>query len=488
MKVISNLSNIFLTNKDTEIFGYRLDSDPEDREYFVNCPNCSALLLDNGIGNSINCLKCGIESEIETEDWKIAQQTHNMHNQSSRKYQRHTNSHYDSRSIIDLASIVLIVNKDTLLGNFYDKEYDKINYEIIMKKILLPYFKIKSRVIEKNTFIHIGEMEFKVIGMNPERQGVVTAKTYIRCNKFYSSNRLIKRALLITKQKYDNFHEEAMIAEIMSSPQEQLLINKDEISKIKDYEFYVRNCEPESGLITKNSAISIENKEIFSIAKIKLGVIKNNVPYFQRTADKKIYEDYITQEYFKPFFLSGIRKYIELGDSIKIEDSEFFVLNSIPEHGYISIETIVRFKFGISKTKCLEKINKADNRLALNLMGYDINNNHNHIHSSNPQHLYQMNNISLRQVFTGTGSHRINLEELELKKITEEVLLQQKIGEAIRTLPIFKIDADYLLKIEKNKEETMKKCVVCMDEFTLGEELKTLPCCKNIICHYFIFV
>ena len=53
------------------------------------------------------------------------------------------NSHKYPKIPNELTSLVLIVNKDTLLGNFYSDDQEAISYETVMKKILLPYFKIK---------------------------------------------------------------------------------------------------------------------------------------------------------------------------------------------------------------------------------------------------------------------------------------------------------------------------------------------------------
>lgn len=48
-KLFENFESKFFTNlSDTSIFGMRLDSDPEDREYYLNCVNCSKLNLDDG--------------------------------------------------------------------------------------------------------------------------------------------------------------------------------------------------------------------------------------------------------------------------------------------------------------------------------------------------------------------------------------------------------------------------------------------------------
>ena len=40
---------LFENFENSNIYGLRLDSDPESREYFYNCPECDKLLLDKGI-------------------------------------------------------------------------------------------------------------------------------------------------------------------------------------------------------------------------------------------------------------------------------------------------------------------------------------------------------------------------------------------------------------------------------------------------------
>jgi hypothetical protein len=92
------------------------------------------------------------------------------------------------------------------------------------------------------------------------------------------------------------------------------------------------------------------------------------VPQFQTPIERRNYEDYIIKEYFKPYFLSGAKKYIERGDVFTIEDLELFVLNSYPENGFICSETSVMLKLGLNKEKCLEKINNADNKYAFSLL------------------------------------------------------------------------------------------------------------------------
>ncbi len=74
------------------------------------------------------------------------------------------------------------------------------------------------------------------------------------------------------------------------------------------------------------------------------------------------------KEYFKPHFLSGVKKYIERGDTFPIENLEMFVLNCVPENGFVNNNTNVIFKFGLAKEECLQKILNDDNKFVQNLV------------------------------------------------------------------------------------------------------------------------
>ena len=83
--------------------------------------------------------------------------------------------------------------------------------------------------------------------------------------------------------------------------------------------------------------------------------------------DIQAFEKHIFNEFYKPYFLSGIKKYIERGDSFFIEKIEVFILNCIPESGFILNETSVGFTFGFSKEQCLERLMDMDDLFAKEL-------------------------------------------------------------------------------------------------------------------------
>jgi hypothetical protein len=303
---ITKVSQIFINQIlkfiDTSIFGFRLDTDPEDREFYLNCPFCGKLNLDTGLGKALICKSCNKDFDIDEAEQKrealkslnLGVENLNLGNTVVKKHSfpgmssisaslRSPVRQKKPKKVQELSSLVVLINKDTLLETFLELEDESgivtVNYDLLMKKILLPYFKIKSRIMKRGMFFKIGEMDFKVIGVAPFKKGVISSKTYIHCDNFFSLTTTIKRALMITTSKYDNFDQESLKKEILASPEMNLLINKNEISQIRQMEYFIRNCDPPTGVINNESIITIENKDIMNISKVKIAIIKVNFFY-----------------------------------------------------------------------------------------------------------------------------------------------------------------------------------------------------------------
>ncbi len=240
--------------------------------------------------------------------------------------------------------------------------------------------------------------------------------------------------MLITTRKQNDFIEESLIKEIIfESNYQQVVVIKDNIVNIKDKEYYVRNSEPPSGLITNETYITIENKEISNIVKINIAVLSRE----EEIKDQNEYKEYIIKEYFNPFFLSGNRKYIERGDQFFIENLELFVLNSYPEQGYINKESNVSFSFGLTKEECLDKIDLADSQFAISLSRLqgeeDINRNilqrlslnYREMNSTNPNLRSQHTSFSF--LVNNNEGNRLISNEDDQRLITEFIQSQDEI-------------------------------------------------------------
>lgn len=293
---------------------------------------------------------------------------------------------------------------------------------------------------------------------------------------------------------------------------EGIILTKNEILTLNSNKFYVKNCEPSSGVITKNSQIKFENKEILGILKLQLAVLNNHSESY---LDEKVLQKYIHNQYYKPYFLSGVKRYIEKGEVIKIDDIEFFILNAFPEEGFILPETQIYYKYNLTKEKCLEKINESDMKYALQLarhyereeMGIPTNdsfsssfsnfNNMGNLDTSGEIYLshnnrFVINNSNISQFISRIINRNIEDRNLLSSTVYDRQESQEDnhdIELFICNLPELVVDSTYLKFIEekKLKVENITKCMICFCEFELNEVLKTLPCSKIYYILLFLF-
>lgn len=79
-----------------------------------------------------------------------------------------------------------IINSDNIDKtdhNLKENKFNFIDYDLILKQVLLPFFKIKPRILKKRIFFDIGDIKFKVLGISPVKYGHISNNTFIRLNK-----------------------------------------------------------------------------------------------------------------------------------------------------------------------------------------------------------------------------------------------------------------------------------------------------------------
>ncbi len=76
-----------------------------------------------------------------------------------------------------------------------------VKYDLIIKKILLPFFSIHSRILEKNHQFEIGPIKFLVAGTSPHKLGKVTTSTLIRCCETVSENSELESVEIIPTRR-----------------------------------------------------------------------------------------------------------------------------------------------------------------------------------------------------------------------------------------------------------------------------------------------
>ena len=486
-----------LQNK--EIYGYHLSSEPDSRDYFIKCPNCQKILVDNGINENIECDNCKHQiyfpdnniNEIRKEYLFIKTFTNKNRCKKCKNCVDFFIRHLPFREINKLhtpsfKTINLLVNRDKLNNNENLNEID--SYNNIMHNIILPFFQFKSRLLNKGKIFLIGNYEFKVLSTTPNyMSGKVSSETLIRCNQFYSNKIPITKAIIITNSKYENDSDNYIKQNIINTPYpSQLSILQNTLTRIHSYDLYIRNCTPSYGVINNETQITILNKNIELLRSVTIAIIKNQNNDIKDKKNSSI----LIERYYKPYFLSGMHKYVERGDTITIGDLEIFVLKCTPKTGYINNSTKCILKYGKTKEQCIERINREIERERER--NNVINNELSEINSINNSNNISNNNNSLSRIHSTIRNRNHSLQErlrflndffierdlyyLDFNLDSNNFYRQQKIESIIRGLPVFTVDIKYMKIIEKCEENYIKKCIICMENYKINDLIKTLPC------------
>lgn len=486
-----------------EIYGYHLNSDPDSRDYFIKCPNCQKILVDNGINENIECDNCkhlinfpdNNINEIKKEYLFIKSFNNKKRCVKCKNCMSFFLRHLPFREINTLntpsfKTVNLLINKDKLNDNENLNEIE--SYNNIMHNIILPFFQFKSRLLNKGKIFLIGNYEFKVLSTTPNyMSGKVSSETLIRCNQFYSNIIPITKAFIITNTKYENDSDNYIKENIINTPYpSQLSILQNTLTRIHSYDLYIRNCIPSYGVINNETQITILNKDIEQLRSITIAIINNQNSQNNKIKDKKN-SSFLIERYYKPYFLSGMHKYVERGDTITIGDLEIFVLKCSPKSGYVINSTKCILKYGKTKEQCIERINneiereRERNNNVINNELSEINNTNTNNSTSNNYNVITRIHSSIRTRNQSLQERLRLLNEffmerdlyyLDFNLDSNDFIRQQKIENIMRGLPVFNIDKKYMKVIEKSEEHYIKKCIICMENYKIDDTVKTLPC------------
>jgi len=504
--------------KNEEYTGYHMSSDPDERDYFIKCPSCRALIQDTGLLENVQCDTCRKMVRIPENNFQEVMQA-SLYEEPKQKKKKickklrkfcnkisYVIPFLNSNTIYPLPSfkhVVLYINKDKLDNS----EYKGRNFIDIMNNVIIPFFQYKSRNLNKDKIFEIDGIEFKVVSVNPNYLSAkVTSKTSISCNNYYSCTTHIQNVTFLTHQKRELESNENIANNIMNTPFPiQKVINEGLNCRINTYDLFVRNSEPKFGIITNNTNIRVINRNIEILKSITIAILINEEN--RELSDKKNHK-LILNNFIRPYFYYGNKRYIERGDTIKIGKLNIFILNSTPHTGFVQEDmTKINIKYNYTLERSQDELNGEIERESLE--NHEIRNNAHHNHNgSNDLFNISSNNRSNMELFNNF-QHRMRLLNALLAHRRRLILLNQQINnnlnnlgeddniinvnfnflnedinannnneELINNLPVFKVDEKFMEKSQKedNKNENFEKCVICMEKYKINDDVKTLPC------------
>lgn len=503
--------------KNEEYTGYHMSSDPDDRDYFIRCPVCRALIQDTGLLEKLQCDSCKKILIIPENNFQEVKQASLYEEPKQKKkifckkIRKFCNKisyiipFLNPNSIYPLPSykhIMLYINKDKLDNS----EYKGKDFVDIMNNVIIPFFQYKSRNLNKDKIFEIDGIEFKVVSISPNYlTAKVTSKTSISCNNYYSCSTHVENVTFLTHSKRDLESNEYIANNIMDTPYPtQKVINEGLNCRINTYDLFVRNCEPKYGIITNDTNIRVINRNIEILKSITIVVLINeeNRELSDKKNNKMIFSSFI-----RPYFYYGNKRYIERGDEIKIGKLNIFILKANPSTGFVQEDiTKINIKYNYTLEQSQNELNEEIERESLEnheIRNHNNNNNNSsneifNISSNNRNNIEMINNfhhrmrllnallahrrrlILLNQQFNGNFNNNgddDNIINVNFNFLNEDNN-QNNNEEVIRNLPSFKIDEKFMESSQKedNKNENFEKCVICMEKYVINDEVETLPC------------
>lgn len=525
IRINQNENSIENKLRNIELTGKNLTSDPDQRDYFIKCPECRGLIADTGMYEKLQCDICKKIITLPENNFEEIKNNCLYNNESKKKSKAckaikdFCSKLYYFLPFVQIApiyalptykNICIYINEDKLnISAHAGKDFMEI-----LNNIIIPFFQYKSRIVNKNKIFSLDGIEFKVVSIYPHYlTAKVTSKTAISCNNYYSYSRPINQATFITFKKRELEASEYIAQQIINTPYPiQLGIIEGINSRINTYDLVVRNCAPKYGIITQNTNVIVINRNIETLRTVTFAILHSETNQeFNDIQNKKL----ITNNYIKPYFYYGNQKYIERGDIINISGLKIFVLRAKPSTGFVIEDfTRLKYKFDSKLEECQLELNEQienetlqrsrERNRNINRINIRINGNNIPILISNfpfqrrliglQERLRIINEILISRrnalinnnedfpdsisinsnQLINDGNNLFNFGSHNINNIQ-----RYKIESAIRSLPIFKIDKKFIevsQKAEDSKNEQIDKCIICMEKFKIDEEVKTLPC------------
>mmetsp|Transcript_2514 Transcript_2514/g.3481 ORF Transcript_2514/g.3481 Transcript_2514/m.3481 type:complete len:123 (+) Transcript_2514:799-1167(+) len=89
------------------------------------------------------------------------------------------------------------------MQDFKDPQTHEINYKLILDALLMPFFQLQTRILEKQAFFTIGEIQFFVASTAPHDFGKVSRKTRVKLSAAVERSQSIQRINLVPLRRLD---------------------------------------------------------------------------------------------------------------------------------------------------------------------------------------------------------------------------------------------------------------------------------------------
>ncbi|CAD8174109.1 unnamed protein product [Paramecium octaurelia] len=411
----------------------------EEVQFLVRCPKCKSHQFDDQLGRVTNCFQCKLIFSVNDGQIQIRQDSTLL--EDKRTFQ------ITEVQLPQLESVTLYVNR-TILDPALIKD-NVIDFQRLIKNVLLPFFSVRQRVLESGIKFSIGSFEFRVVGGFPSK-GIITKQTQIYCYGYYTQD--TTRRVKILSRKPSSQLDFEIKSYLSANPKENQLI-QDSTIKVNSQKFLILQCDNASGKIDRNSIIeSIPNVQ--NLRDVKLCCIKCPVQYSHSRRDrvKEAVRRVVIHSYF-----CGFTRFIEKGQILRISEFEFQV-HMFEDHGLV-VPNYTQIDIDL-----ISPMQQQQNRQFQQLLPPSlVPSRRNDIHRQHTQQIEALHR--LLNTFILLNENQQLLLQLRNTRASEEL---------INLLPVRQITIDFIN--QHQNDDNLIKCMICLEDYQENQFVRTMPC------------
>ena len=318
--------------------------------------------------------------------------------------------------------------------------------------ILKPFFLSRQRCLGLGDFFQANNVKFKVMGCEPAF-GLVFTRTLIQCYEVLVEAPIhrLQFAAISPHSLSEQVFMQTIRPYFRAQPRH---IHKDQYISFQGTNCLVVAAEPKNGVVTRETEIYFEQTPLEQFRNLKLSPISDSLPT-EFSGIRGIALTQLLQGHYILPFLKGWRRPMALHSDINILGIAFRVTDSDRSQGYAGEQTMVTYNG--------EVINRN-----MEQQGLD---------DAPILRLTMLPNGQLVVIDDRREAFLRQMIQLEgLLSILDHSGMQGADQSTIDSLPVRRID---------KVEEDASRCTVCLTDFIIGDEVRTLPCCKPHSGHMF---
>lgn len=426
--------SMFFQSPPSYVLNATLDAPPEIQELFFNCPNCKAQCFDAGLEKIVKC-RCNKGFIRRNKIIKPADLS------SIRTFDTHFDVQLNSppsNFVPELLTLTLAVFREGLPENYITS--GRTNFPILFDQYLSPFFKQKLRCVGLNDYFKHQNAKFKVLGAFPS-YGIVTEKTLISCSEVLSNHPIDRIHILPILPHTLNEHTFSSSIQPFFRSYPRHVISGEYIY-LDSKAFMITACQPNDGIVNSETNFYFNGDPLEPIQYFTIVPFLEDLSYHYHALNRENLIEEIINSYIMNHF-QGFKRIISLNQLINIDGVAFKVVDCWPHKGVTIDSSRIIYDGSMCRREAGEYY--SPNTILIrrgNLM-------------EDPLLILAQQMAQLQESMLEIGIH-------ELRGTSEET---------IRNLP-----NNVVSTVPEDPEAG--KCMVCLCHYELGEETKTLPCCK----------